>query len=316
MIDIYKFHDGTISNTGIDTLSSQSHVWADLINPTQEEVKQIALKAGIPLIDLKETLDKEERPKVIDLDHYSLIIFRAPFFNNGEVSTTPVSIFLSKNKNNVITIRLKEIKSIRKIKEELANNKTAIFEKGLSYFVYRLLDVILESYFRILDYVEETIDKIEDRVLERPDKKVVEQIFETKKILIYFHKALTANREVISYIEKEYSPHVNKRDIKQFKILYNDVIQLIDMESTYRDILTGSLDIYLSSVSNNLNIIIKKMTAMASFILIPTLISGIYGMNFKWLPELGWKYGYFFSLGLMVFSVMLMYFYFKKKGWI
>jgi magnesium transporter len=316
MITLYKYQHGHIRAASLSDLSHHVPVWVDCLNPTKHEIKVIAEKAEIPLIDLKETLDKGERPKVIDLANYSLIIFKAPFFENGQVTTTPISMFLSKFKNNLITIRLRELNAITKIKGELTKQKTSMFEKGLSYFVYRLLDVILDSYFLVLDNVEETIDKIEDRVLDKPDKKVVSQIFETKKTLIYFHKALTANREVISYIEKEYSPHVHKRDIKQFKILYNDVIQLIDVESTYRDILTGSLDIYLSSVSNNLNTVMKKMTAMASFILIPTLISGIYGMNFQWMPELYWKYGYFFSLGLMVFSVLLMYTYFKRKGWI
>lgn len=317
MIKVYKYQKGKIKETSLNSLTTKTPIWADCINPTKKEVEEIAKKADISLIDLEETLDEEERPKVIDLNNYSLIVFKAPFFENGEITTTPISIFLSKNKSNVITIRLKEIRALINIKENLiAKNKTVMFEKGSSYFVYRLIDEILNSYFMVLDQVEETIDKIEDKVLEKPDKKVVEQIFETKKTLIYFHKALTANREVISYIEKEYCLHVHKRDIKQFKILYNDVVQLIDMESTYRDILTGSLDIYLSSISNNLNTIMKKMTAMASFILLPTLISGIYGMNFHMMPELYWSYGYFFALGLMVLSVVGMYVYFKRKGWI
>jgi len=103
--------------------------------------------------------------------------------------------------------------------------------------------------------------------------------------------------------------------------LYNDVTQLIDMEGTYRDILTGTLDIYLSSISNNLNQVMKTLTIVASFVLIPTLISGIYGMNFSKaspynMPELYWQYGYFFALGLMLFSIIFTYIFFRKKGWL
>jgi magnesium transporter len=101
--------------------------------------------------------------------------------------------------------------------------------------------------------------------------------------------------------------------------LYDDVTQLIDTEATYRDILTGTLDIYLSSVSNNLNQVMKTLTIVASFVLIPTLISGIYGMNFQFMPEihteLGKKFGYYFALGLMAFSVIFTYLFFRKKGW-
>ena len=148
---------------------------------SKQEIKEIADKADIPLIELEETLDKQERPKVIDLQNYSLLIFSAPISENSDIITTPVSIFLSKTKNNVITVRLKDIDTVTKIKQEIAKNKTILFENGTTYFVYRLLDEILHTYFAILDQVEETIDKVEDRVLVKPDKKVVERIFETKK---------------------------------------------------------------------------------------------------------------------------------------
>jgi len=102
--------------------------------------------------------------------------------------------------------------------------------------------------------------------------------------------------------------------------LYDDVTQLIDTEGTYRDILTGTLDIYLTSVSNDLNKVMKTLTIVASFVLIPTLITGVYGMNFNVnspfnMPELTWQYGYFFALGLMALSIILTYVFFKRKGW-
>ncbi|GAF98229.1 unnamed protein product, partial [marine sediment metagenome] len=193
--------------------------------------------------------------------------------------------------------------------------------KGISFFTYRLLDEVLDAYFFVLDKLEEKIDLIEDHVIEKPDKISVRNIFSVKKTLIYFHKALTANREVISSIEKEYVADIDKKNIKRFRALYNDVTQLIDTEGTYRDILTGTLDVYLSSVSNNLNKVMKTLTIGASFILIPTLIASIYGMNFANnsqfnMPELYWQYGYFFALGVMVLSITITYIFFKKKGWL
>ena len=231
-----------------------------------------------------------------------------------------MSIFISKNKNNIITISLKETDAIRKIKQLIDSKKMDVHDKGISFFTYRLLDEVLDAYFSVLDTIEERIDLIEDHVIEKPDKISVRNIFSVKKTLIYFHKALAANREVISSIEKEYVSNIDKKNIKRFRALYNDVTQLIDTEGTYRDILTGTLDVYLSSVSNNLNKVLKTLTIGASFILIPTLISGIYGMNFSsnspWnMPELYWQYGYFFALGFMVLSVVASYLFFKKKGW-
>jgi magnesium transporter len=321
MLRVYKFQKGGVKSGSLNDLDSASKCWAECINPTKKELKHISEKAKIPLSELIKVLDEEERPKVSDLDNYSVIIVRAPWIEHNEILTTPVSIFISKNKNNIITITLKEVSSVKKIKQLIAANKIDIYDKSISFFTYKLLDEVLDAYFSILDTLEEKIDYIEDKVIEKPDKLTVQQICTVKKTLIFFHRALTANREVISSIEKEYVANIDKKNIKRFRALNNDVTQLIDMEGTYRDILTGTLDIYLSSVSNNLGQVMKTLTVISAFVLIPTLISGIYGMNFNKnsplnMPELYWQYGYFFALGLMMISVIITYIYFRKRGWL
>ena len=321
MLKVYKVQKGGVKAGSLNDLGNSSICWADSVNPSKRELMDISEKAKIPLNELKNVLDEDERPKVSDLENYSLIIIRTPITEQDEILTTPLSIFISKDKNNVITVALKETDAVRKIKQLIGSKKIDLYDKGISFFTYRLLDEVLDAYFLIMDAIEEKIDMIEDHVIEKPDKISVRNIFSVKKTLIYFHKALTANREVISSIEKEYVANIDKKNIKRFRTLYNDVTQLIDTEGTYRDILTGTLDVYISSVSNNLNKIMKTMTIGASFILIPTLISGIYGMNFAanspWnMPELYWKYGYFFALGLMVLSVIVSYTFFKRKGWL
>jgi magnesium transporter len=321
MLRVYKVQKGGVKSGSLNDLDSSSICWADCTSPSKKELKAISEKTKIPLSDMEDVLDEDERPKVSDLENYSLIIVRTPWIKDDEILTTPLSIFISKNKNNLITITLKQTHAIRKIKRLIDSKKIDIYSKGVSFFTYSLLDEILNAYFFVLDKLEEKIDQIEDHVIENPDKISVRNIFSVKKTLIYFHKALTANREVIASIEKEYVVNIDKKNIKRFRALYNDVTQLIDTEGTYRDILTGTLDVYLSSVSNNLNKVMKTLTIGASFILIPTLISGIYGMNFAgnspWnMPELYWQYGYFFAIGLMVFSVLASYLFFKRKGWL
>jgi len=320
MLKVYKFQKEGVKLGSLNDLGNHTKSWAEIVNPTKKELKDISDTSKIPLHELKKVLDPEERPKVSDLENYSLIIVRTPLFENNDIITTPIAIFISKNKNNILTITLKEIMSFQKIKQLITDRKIDIHDKGISFLTYRILDQVLDSYFSILDDLEEKIDYIEDRVVENPDKLTVEHIFSVKKTLIFFHRALTANREVITAIEKEYVANIDKKNIKRFRSLYNDVTQLIDMEGTYRDILTGTLDIYLSSVSNNLSQVMKTLTIIASFVLIPTLISGIYGMNFSSnspynMPELMWEYGYFFALGLMATSIIGTYIYFRKKGW-
>ncbi len=321
MLKVYNFQKGAVTEASPKDLAAISVCWADCTAPSEEELKEISENTNITMDELNEALDQEERPKVSDLENYSLIIVRTPWNENGEISTLPIAIFVSKTKNNVITLTLQETRAIKRIKELLKINKVELYEKGVGFFTYTLIDEILSEYFTIIDRIEETIDEIEEEVVQKPGKKTIENIFAIKKTLIFFHRALTANREVISSIEKEYITQIDKKNIKRFRNLYNDAIQLIDTETTYRDILTGTLDIYLSSISNNLNQVVKTLTVITSFILMPTLIAGIYGMNFDTsshfnMPELLWKYGYFFALGLMVLSMLFMYWFFRRKGWI
>ena len=320
MLKVYSFEKGLVKSSSSEDLGTAELCWADCTKPTQEELKDISEKANIPLTDLQEVLDEEERPKVSDLEEYSLIIVRTPSEENGDIFTTPIAIFVSKKKNNVITITLKETKAIGKMEELIKAKKIEIYEKGAGFFIYRLIDEILSEYFAILDKIEQKIDETEDDVVTKAENFTVRSIFSVKKTLIFFQRALIANREVITAIEKEYITNIDKKNIKRFRTLYNDVTQLVEAVGTYRDVLTGILDIYLSSVSNNLNKVIKTLTIISSFVLIPTLIASIYGMNFVDnspfnMPELYWKYGYFFALGLMALSIIAVYFYFKRRRW-
>jgi len=320
MIKVYKFVKGGVIEGSVSNLGSSLKCWTHCLNPTLKELKEICEKSNIPYDTLKETIDPEERPKIVELENYSWIVVRTPWIKHNEIRTTPISIFISKNKNNVITIATKEVSPIQKIKELVNTNSLDLTKNSMSFFIYRLLDEVFSSYFVILEMIEEKIDHIEDVVVKRPEKITLQNILSVKKTLIFFHKALSANKEVISSIEKEYVPHIDKKNIRRFKILHDDVNQLVDMEGTYREILTGTLDIYITSISNNLNQVMKTLTIIASFTLVPTLISGIYGMNFNinspWnLPELSWQYGYFFALGLMFISMLITFIYFKKRHW-
>ncbi|MGM5488706.1 MAG: magnesium/cobalt transporter CorA, partial [Nanobdellota archaeon] len=286
----------------------------DVISPTEKELVKLSELSNIPINEFKEAIDPEERPRVSQGDNYSLMIIRAPYRVGKKVLTTPVSIFLFNH--CVICFRHNKLKAFENDLYGDLEKMRQVFNRGPSYLCYWLIDDILSSFFSFMDLLEDKINKAEEQIHEAPDKQILRDLFNYKKVLIYFHKALTANREVISSIEKRYLKHFPEKELHCFRYTYNDVVELLDMESTYRDILTGATDMYLTSVSNNLNIIIKKMTAMGSFILIPTLISGIYGMNFQFMPELDWRYGYFFALGLMGISVILLYLYFRKKEWL
>jgi len=252
MLKVYRFQKGGVKAGSLNDLGNSIKCWADCINPTDKELKNISEKTKIPLAELREVMDEEERPKVFELEDYSVIIIRAPWISNDEIKTTPISIFISKSKFNVITIALKEIDSLKKIRQLVEAKKIDLHDRGLGFFTFRFLDEIFNTYFKILDRLEERIGEIEDLVVEKHDQITVQDIFKVKKTLIFFHKALTANREVIGAIEKEYVTNIDKKNLKSFRVFYRAInwifIQAIEGSFLYnKQTNMGSQCFWLSS---------------------------------------------------------------------
>lgn len=293
--------------------------WVNCINPTQRELKEISLKTGIALEDLEDSVHPNKRPHVIPYRNYSLIIFKTPYREGRAIKTASLGIFLFKK--DVITICSRPIPALQHFDELPESQQILIFKNGAPYFVYRLLDHSLGDFFEMMDMVSDEIDLIEWQVLHHVQKVIPKEIFAQKRVLIYLHKALIANRDVISALEKHYLVEFTEDSFGVLRNLYNDTAQLIDLVTTYRDTLSNVLDMYLSSINNNLNNIMKTLTIISAFVLVPMFIASIYGMNFggesAWnMPELYWKYGYEFALGLMALSVVVIYGFFKRKKWI
>ena len=293
--------------------------WINIQNPSDSELSKLAKKIRITASDLKFFMDPVSRPRIEELKNWSLIIFRAPVDHNKK-DIASVAILLSKNA--VITLSEKPIEAIENVNKLPDSRKIKFFNNGAEYFFFRLLDEILAVFFDMLSDVEEKAGKIEHTILKEPEKSIIDDLFKVKKIITILHRALLANREVIAGIEKGYSRFVTKPNLIYFRELYHDCVQLIELEDTQRDILTGLTDIHLSVTSHNLNKIVKTLTIVAAFVWIPALIAGIYGMNFfasehpLAMPEISWVYGYPFALILMAVSVIAIALAFKKKGWL
>ncbi|MBN2368158.1 magnesium/cobalt transporter CorA [Candidatus Woesearchaeota archaeon] len=318
MINLTYLSDGKVMHGSLDEIGKiKSEVWIKCISPSKAELKEISEKTGIAYEDMARAIDENERPGIYDFEEYSVLTFHAPFLNkNKNYVTVPVTIII---KNNVILLlSTRALESLQNIELLDDRKKIDVLEHDVTFTIYIILSEIVNHFFRISDELDDAVDRIEETVFRKHTERTVKAIFSLKKTLIYFHKSLTGNREVITGIEKQFLKEIKGRNLKKFRYLYNDVIQLIDMVATYRDILTGSLDIYLTSVSNDLNEIVRKLTVMAAFVMVPTLISGIYGMNFQYMPEIhNWGiYGYPFALGMMVLSIIITYIFFKRRGWI
>ena len=295
-----------ITETDIQECSREEANWIDVFYPNADEIDDICSYLSIEKEHIKSCLDIQERSKVLEHEKYSFIIYRAPLVNT-EVRTTTLGIFIKEGK--YVTVHEDSLKFI----DDMVQDRRMKQLVNPENFVFWLLNSVNMEYFRIMDDVEDKIDQLEDEVVEKPKKKNIQDIFAIKKALAYFHKSFNGNREVLSAIQKNYLSNV-KSDV-HITGLYDDVNQLIDMEATYRDIVTSVLDVYLSSISNNLNRVMKVLTIITALVLPPTLIAGIYGMNLP-IPFGERAEAFWFSIALMIISVILMFLWFRHKKWI
>jgi magnesium transporter len=179
-----------------------------------------------------------------------------------------------------------------------------------------LIDAIVDNYFIILEKIGEKIESIEEEVMENPTNITVQKIYSLKREMIYLRKSVWPLREVISVLLRGESRLIRPNTGIFLRDVYDHTIQVIDTIETFRDMVSGMLDIYMSSVSNKMNEVMKVLTIFAAIFIPLTFIAGVYGMNFQYMPELGWQWGYFGILLVMLLVGVILVFYFKRKKWL
>ncbi len=318
MLKVFEKRKGIFRKGSLDEINSKETSWLNCYAPTDAELEKISKKVSIPKERLLRFIDENARPHIYNTRDFSVVLWNVINTEEGRLKKEIVAIFLLQN-NNILTLSNREIGVLSKFEETVCQNKDII--KTQASFLYNLISETITKLFSIMEQLEEHIDATENEVLKRPEHGLIGKIFLIKRDILMLHKSLVANREVIIGIEKNYITRIQRREAADFIFVYNDLVQLIDMSETYRDIATGTIEIYLSSLSNILNNTLKRITSWGSLILVPTLIASIYGMNFQRvsnlnMPELYWPFGYPLALGMMAFSIIVLYIYFRTKRWI
>ena len=315
MLKAVHFSKGKATRITQGTKTQGGFTWLDLQAPTKEDLREFAKDHKLFLGDLEDALDDHERARVHLSENYPVVIYKVPFIKEGSVHIGSVGIFWVGN--TVITVHKKELKELSKIME---NNVKSI-DTPIK-FIHFLLEIFTTTYFRAIEGVGDELEALEERAIRVTTTTHTRDIFKLKKRLIYFQKSLIANREVLLSVKDGRAFVVTKSQSLSFGDIYNDNLQLIDIVGIYSEVLGNVMETDMASSSTALGDVMKKLTVVASFALIPTLIASIYGMNFRvenspWnMPELLWFYGYPFALGLMALSIIAMYYYFKKHKWL
>ena len=202
------------------------------------------------------------------------------------------------------------------VRDRISNSKGRIRKMDSDYLAYSLIDAIIDSYFVVLETVGDQIEDLEDDVMGNPTTETMQKLQKIKRRLLFLRKSVWPLREIISSLEKSESQLIKKITLPYFRDIYDQTIQVVEMVETMRDMNAGMFDMYLSNVSNKMNEVMKVLTIIATIFIPLTFIAGIYGMNFEYMPELKWHWGYFGVWLVMTVVVALMIVYFKRKKWL
>lgn len=287
-------------------------IWIDFEEPTERELKLLVDKFGFHPLTYEDVIHEGQRPKIDDYEEYALIIVRGVGFN-GIDSAPQLNIYL--DRTFIVTVNKQPIKGLNETIDKARRNPL-ILKRGPDFVAYNVLDAIVDEFFPLLQELDDKIDEAEDKIFVKPDNKTLQKLFELKRRTIAIRRVAWPMRDILNILARRDFRFVKPDNAVYFRDVYDHLVRITDMTDTLRDMLTTSMEGYLSVVSNNLNVVMKKLTALTALIMIPALIAGIYGMNFANIPELGWENGYYFSLSLMVVSAIVAYFYLKWKDWV
>jgi len=271
---------------------------------------------GLHRLVTEDLMNVVQRPKVEDHGEYLFIVLKMLTFDEKENRIVPEQVSLIVGDNFLLSFQ-EGVKGdvFPLIRDRLRAGRGKIRKMGVDYLAYSLLDALVDGYFVILEKLGERIDLLEEELISKPGRPIVEQLYQLKRELLFLHKAVWPLREVVSSLVRRESPLIREATAPYMRDVYDHVVQAIDSVEIYRDMLSTMLDLYLSSVSIRMNEIMKVLTIIATIFMPLTFLAGVYGMNFKYMPELDWKYGYLFAWTIMVAIGVVMGLYFKRKKW-
>jgi len=280
-------------------------------------IEKLGAHFGLHPLLLEDIVNTEQRPKMEDYGDYIFVVLKMLYHadeNDTETQAEQVSLILGSN--FVISFQEREGDVFEPVRDRIRKKKGRIRKAGADYLAYALLDAIVDNYFIILEKSGETIEDTEQQLTVNPTQETLQFIRKLKKEMIFLRKSVWPLREVVSGLERCDSSLIHESTGAYLRDVYDHTIQVIDTVESYRDMISGMLDIYLSSISNKMNEVMKVLTIFASIFIPLTFVAGVYGMNFEFMPELTWRWGYFALLAVMALIGISLVFYFKRKRWL
>ena len=279
-------------------------------------IESIGEQFGLHPLILEDIAHTAQRPKMEDYEDHLFVVLKMLSYLEpaGELEAEQVSIVLSNNL--VISFQERQGDVFDSVRERIRTAKGRIRKTGADYLVYSLMDAVVDNYFVICEKMGEKIEPVHETLVGNPSPKVLHKVHLLKSEVLSLRKSVWPLREVVSGLERAEVPFFKKETRLYLRDVYDHTIQVIDTIETSRDMIAGMVDLYLSSVSNKMNEVMKVLTIIATIFIPLSFVAGLYGMNFDRMPELHWAWGYPAALFVMFSIAAGMLLYFRRKGWL
>ncbi|KQC14216.1 MAG: magnesium transporter, partial [Methanosaeta sp. SDB] len=278
-------------------------------------IQDLADRFRLHPLTTEDIVNTAQRPKAEEYGNYLFLALRMLTYDEGRNAIASESVSLIVGEGYLISFQEREGDVLDPLREGIRTGKGKVRSSGSDYLAYRIMDSVVDEYFVAIEKLGDHVERLDELILTAPEAGQMRELHRLKREILALRKAVWPLREEVAAVAKSESALIAAATRIYLRDLYDHTIQIIDMIETYRDLLGGMHDTFLSSISNRMNEVMKVLTVIATIFIPLTFIAGIYGMNFKYMPELSWPAGYFLVLGLMVLIAAAMLTFFRRRGW-
>jgi magnesium transporter len=297
--------------------------WIRASNVTDTELDRLSAAFGLHALEI-EDVRSNVSPKVELFPEHTFVLVKTAHLRGGEttfeeeIRDQPVGLFFGHDW--ILTVAIEETNAVETVWARVKREEPRLLQRDADFTAYRILDAIVDEYFAILDEIGRDIEAVEDRIIDDPDTETLEILNSLRRELLSIRRIVWPTRDAVSVLARGDVDHVEASTEKYYRDVYDHLVQHVELVETYRDLASGARDIYLNTLSQSTNEVMKRLTVVATIILPLTFVVGVYGMNFADspfnMPELGWRFGYPAVLVGMALTAAAMLQYFRSEGWL
>lgn len=298
-----------------DLIGNKDHlIWADLLQPSPEEIAKAASEFSLHPLGIEDAVHGRQRPKVDEYDGHMVIVVYDIALKDADLVAHQITLFAGKN--FIVSVHNEECGALDDVAQRWHDHIEDVSSPAIATLLYAILDALVDGYYPVMDEIGHQVDGIEERLIAGEVQTGQREIILLRRRLLTLRQIVGPEREVLNTLTRRDVPFFDEHSAYYFQDIYDHVLRTMDSIDTYRDLMSSLLDIGLAVTSNRLNKIMKTLTGASIILMVASLITGIYGMNFVNMPELQWRFGYLYALTLIVAISLLLFWLLRRRDWL